>query len=70
MAENLSSEEWQQIKALASRLQATLNLLKGFEEQDSETKLSNELEPMQEQLIADFNVTMNTLIEIIEKFDL
>jgi len=70
MSEKLSFEDWQQIKILASRLQATLSLLKNLEEQDNETNLSNELEPMQEQLIADFNETMNTLIEIIERFDL
>ena len=70
MSEKLSFEDWQQIKILASRLQATLSLLKNLEEQDNETNLSNELETMQEQLIADFNETMNTLIEIIERFDL
>lgn len=70
MSENLSPEHWQHIKFLASRLQAISNLLESFEEQDSETQLSNEVEPMQEELIADFHQTMNTLIELIEKFDL
>ena len=64
-----SNEKWQQIKILALRLQAIKNILKTFDEQTINQSFANELNPIKEQLEADFDRTLNSLIELTKNGD-
>lgn len=66
---DFSNEKWQQIKILALRLQALKNILKVFDEQITNQSFANELNPIKEQLEADFDRTLNSLIELTKNGD-
>lgn len=66
---DFSNEKWQQIKMLALRLQALKNILKVFEEEINNQSFANELNPIKEQLEADFDRTLNSLIELTKNGD-
>lgn len=66
---DFSNEKWQQIKILALRLQALKNILKVFDEQITNQSFANELNPIKEHLEADFDKTLNSLIELTKNGD-
>ncbi|MBD1923585.1 hypothetical protein H6F77_21280 [Microcoleus sp. FACHB-831] len=66
---DFSNEKWQQIKILALRLQALKNILKVFDEQITNQSFANELNPIKEHLDADFDKTLNSLIELTKNGD-
>ena len=69
MNDNYSQSDWEKIKALAARLQAIISLLQVFDEQVNGKWFANDLKPIQEQLQAEFNETLQALIELIEAGD-
>jgi hypothetical protein len=69
MSQDLSAEDWEQIKLFATKSQAILILLKSFDEITLSLKSNKELQIMQEQLKRDFYEAMTQLIELIEKYD-
>ncbi|HEY9872729.1 MAG TPA: hypothetical protein V6D12_04805 [Candidatus Obscuribacterales bacterium] len=66
MNDNHSYEKWQKIKNLATRLHITSNLLQFFDNQIKELGVADKLQPIRDQLQAEFTKALNNLIEIIE----
>lgn len=63
---NFSPERWRELKMLAARLQAVKNLLAIFEEQIDSQPFAEELKHIEKQLQADFEQTLQALIELLE----
>ena len=66
---DFSYEKWQRIKTLALRLQAIRSILKVFDEQVNNQSFANEFYPIKEQLEADFERTLDALIDLTENED-
>jgi hypothetical protein len=58
--------KWQKIKNLTRRLNAVNNILHIFEQQVEGHYFANELKPIKDQLIIDFDVTLKVLIDIFD----
>ena len=61
-----SEDKWQRIKFLAARLQAIKNLLDTFIKEVNNQPFAEDLEPIKIQLEADFENTLNELLQLID----
>ena len=61
-----SEDKWQRIKFLAARLQAIKNLLDTFIKEVNNQPFTEDLELIKIQLEADFENTLNELLQLID----
>ncbi|MCL1464121.1 hypothetical protein [Argonema galeatum] len=62
-----SNEKWEMIKNLAARLQAIKNILEVFTRETENLFLSEDLSSMRQQLEADFEKTLDSLLKLIDE---
>ncbi|MBD2185082.1 hypothetical protein H6S82_09775 [Planktothrix sp. FACHB-1355] len=67
---DFSSEKWQTIKTLAARLQAIKTIIETFDGQINNQPFAEELRPIKEQLEADFEGSLNALLDLIDEDDI
>lgn len=66
---NFSPDKWERIKRFAARMQAIRNILDFFDGELENQSFAEELEPIREQLEADFERTLEALLELIDDED-
>ena len=66
---NFSPENWERIKNFAARLQAIRNILDFFESELENKSFADECNPIVEQLEADFERSLEALLELIDDED-
>ena len=63
---DFSYEKWEEIKSLAARLQAIKNILEVYNRETEQLSLSEDLTSIRQQLEADFERTLDSLLKLID----